>query len=108
VPSKANIALRCASVRSADMTRFQIGLTLAPELGGRISAAAKARHMTAPALVQACIEFYLPVIEAGLHGNPFGEPLLAQWTADLEEAKGRLAAATSAPSRASRKPAKAA
>lgn len=82
------------------MTRFQIGLTMTPELGARITAAAKARHMTAPALVQACVDFYLPVIEAGLHGNPVGAPLLAQWAEDLEEARGRLAAATSAPSRA--------
>jgi len=86
----------------------QIGVRFAPVVATRIQVAAKVTGLTPPALVQACVDFYLPVIEAGLHGNPFGEPLLAQWTADLEEAKGRLAAATSAPSRASRKPAKAA
>ena len=90
------------------MTRFQIGLTMTPELGARITAAAKARHMTAPSLVQACVDFYLPVIEAGLHGNPVGEPLLAQWAADLEEARGRLAAASASPTRSARRPTKAA
>jgi hypothetical protein len=48
------------------------------------------------------------VIEAGLHGNPVGEPLLAQWAADLEEARGRLVAASASPTRSARRPTKAA
>ena len=64
--------------------------------------------MTEKTIVQACLEFYLPVIEAGLHGNPVGEPLLAQWAADLEEARGRLVAASASPTRSARRPTKAA
>ena len=90
------------------MTSTLIGVRFSPVTATRIQEAAKRRNMTPPALVQACVDFYLPVIEAGLHGNPVGEPLLAQWAADLEEARGRLVAASASPTRSARRPTKAA
>ena len=90
------------------MNNTQIAVRFDAVKATRIQEAAKRRNMTPPALVQACVDFYLPVIEAGIHGNPFGEPLLVQWVADLEEAKSRLAAATAAPARPLRRTPKAA
>jgi hypothetical protein len=90
------------------MNNTQVGLRLDPVLATRIQVMSKKTGMTVPAVVLACVDFYLPVIEAGLHGNPVGEPLLAQWAADLEEARGRLAAASASPTRSARRPTKAA
>lgn len=72
------------------MTRNQFGLSVAPELAERIRSAASFRHMTPPAVIQACVEFYLPVIEAGLHGLPAAQAMFDQWHEDLRQATDHL------------------
>lgn len=99
-------ALPCVNLPR--MKSKQLGARFDVDLVERVAKAAAVRGMTERTVVQACLEAYLPVIEAGLHGNPVGEPLLAQWAADLEEARGRLAAATASPSRSARPRTKAA
>ena len=84
------------------MQTHQVAVRFSPELAERIRKEAALRGMTPPSVIQACVDFYLPVIEAGLHGSPFAEPMIQQWRDDLRQATEHLKTLP-APARAKRK-----
>ena len=72
----------------------QISVRLDPQKAEAVRGVATRQRMSPPALMELCLDEFLPVVASGIYATPIWPQLRERWLADLEEVRQQLSGVT--------------